>query len=357
MHKPLNIVIFGLSITSSWGNGHATTYRGLVKALARRGHSVLFAERDSPWYAAHRDIEQPRGANVVLYSDFDDLVRQCSDAVRRADLTIVGSYTYHGILLGEWLTNIAARVTAFYDIDTPITLASLCNNSAEYISAELIPEYDLYLSFTGGPTLSRLQSEYGARAARALYCSVDPETYYPEEAVCTWDLGYMGTYSKDRAVAFNQLLIEPAYLWPTGRLVVAGALYPMDIGWPSNVHHVEHVAPDMHRRFFAVQRFTLSLTRTPMVLAGFSPSVRLFEAAACATPIISDCWDGIETFFEPGQEILLGTCSQEVLEYIRTMPDSRRAAIGRAARKRALSEHTALHRAIDLERYYDEVTT
>jgi spore maturation protein CgeB len=167
----------------------------------------------------------------------------------------------------------------------------------------------------------------------------------------------MGTYSKDRAVAFNQLLIEPAYLWPTGRLVVAGALYPMDMGWPSNVHHVEHVAPDMHRRFFAVQRFTLSLTRTPMVLAGFSPSVRLFEAAACATPIISDCWDGIETFFEPGQEILLGTCSQEVLEYIRTMPDSRRAAIGRAARKRALSEHTALHRAIDLERYYDEVTT
>ena len=326
-----------------------------MKALAQRGHSVLFAERDSPWYAKHRDLAKPVGAHVVLYSDLDDVTRRCSDALRQADIAIVGSYAPEGIALGEWVNSVARGVTAFYDIDTPVTLNALDNGGAEYISADLVREYDLYLSFTGGPLLRRLELEYAAQAVRELYCSVDPDFYYPEEAICSWDLGYMGTYSKDRAAGFNQLLLEPAYRWPDGKLTVAGALYPGNMHWPPNVRHVEHVAPGMHRRFFATQRFTLSLTREPMIAAGFSPSVRLFEAAACATPIISDYWQGLETFFEPGEDILVATSASEVLDYIRRMPESQRARIGLAARRRVLSEHTALHRAIALERYIDEV--
>jgi spore maturation protein CgeB len=350
-------VIFGLSITSSWGNGHATTYRALVKALARRGHRILFVEHDSPWYAQHRDMPRPEGAHVVLYSDFDDLVHRCSDAIRKADIMIVGSYTRNGIAIGEWLNGSSAEgVTAFYDIDTPITLRGLEKGGVDYISSDLIREYDIYLSFTGGPTLRRLQSRHRARFAKEFYCSADPDTYYPEETPCSWDLGYMGTYSPDRAAGVRMLLIEPARSWPSGRIMVAGALYPEDTRWPPNITHIEHVTPDMHRQFYGSQRFTLSLTREPMVAAGFSPSVRLFEAASCATPIISDYWEGIDTFFEPGKEILIAKSTRDILEYIQQMPESKRAAIGRAARKRLLSQHTAAHRAVELERCIDEIS-
>jgi spore maturation protein CgeB len=348
---PLRIVIVGLSITSSWGNGHATTYRGLVRELTARGHDVLFLERDVEWYANNRDMPRPPHGRTVLYKDLAELKRRFAGEIEEADLVIVGSYVPEGTEVGEWVTRTARGLTAFYDIDTPVTLAKLARGEDEYLSAALIQQYQLYLSFTGGPTLERLEQEYGASMARPLYCSVDPALYFPERTTVRWDLGYMGTYSDDRQPALDRLLLQPAREWPQGRFTVAGPQYPDSIRWPRNVRRIEHLPPSRHRRFYTAQRFTLNLTRADMIAAGFSPSVRLFEAAACGTAIVSDYWDGIETLFEPGREILIARSATDVLKSVRDLPEQDRLELGQRARARVLSEHTAAHRAAELEGY------
>jgi spore maturation protein CgeB len=350
----MHIVILGLSITSSWGNGHATTYRGLVRALTARGHDVLFLERDKPWYAANRDLPNPPYGTTALYDSLDSLNRHFADAVREADLVIVGSYVPDGVQVGEWVTANAQGVKAFYDIDTPVTLAKLARRDYEYLTPDLIPRYDLYLSFTGGPTLQRLEQEYGSPSARPLYCSVDPERYFPEHHALRWDLGYMGTYSDDRQPTLERLLIEPAHLWRQGRFVVAGPQYPNTIVWGRNIERLEHLAPEQHRAFYCQQRYTLNVTRADMIRAGYSPSVRLFEAAACGVPIISDYWEGIDTIFKPGEEILIVHTANDVLSYLRDLTEDERRAIGERARERVLAAHTADHRAAELEAYVAE---
>lgn len=345
----LRIVILGLSITSSWGNGHATTYRGLVRELAARGHDVLFLERDVAWYADNRDLPPAAHGRTVLYRSVRELKRRFNRRIREADLVIVGSYVPEGAQVGEWVTRTARGLTAFYDIDTPVTLARLARGEVDYITRALIPRYDLYLSFTGGPTLRRLEREYGAQTARALYCSVDPTVYYPEPVPLRYDLGYMGTYSADRQRRLTHLMLCPARAWWSGRFVVAGPQYPATIRWPANVRRIEHLPPDRHRAFYNAQRFTLNITRADMRAAGFSPSVRLFEAAACGTPIISDAWNGIEEILEPGHEVLLADTQEEVLACIRDLPEEERLALGERARRRILAEHTAARRAEELE--------
>ncbi|HJR16868.1 MAG TPA: glycosyltransferase [Gemmatimonadales bacterium] len=348
---PLRIVILGLSITSSWGNGHATTYRGLVRELAARGHDMLFLERDVEWYANSRDMPRPPHGRTILYRDLPELRRRFASEVEDADLVIVGSYVPQGVEVGEWVTQTARGLTAFYDIDTPVTLAKLARGDEEYLSAALIPLYHMYLSFTGGPTLDRLEREYGAQLARPLYCSVDPALYYPESSSIRWDLGYMGTYSDDRQPSLSRLLIEPARQWSGGRFAVAGPKYPSTIDWPANVQRIEHLAPARHRGFYSSQSYTLNLTRADMIAAGFSPSVRLFEAAACGTTIISDCWEGLDTLFEPGTEILTAQTAEDVLGWLQDLSAEERQAIGERARTRVLAEHTAAHRAAELEGY------
>jgi spore maturation protein CgeB len=352
----MKIVILGLSITSSWGNGHATTYRGLVRELARRGHEVVFLEREVPWYADNRDLRRIRGVEVVLYRSVAELQRRHRGTVRGADAVIVGSYVPDGIVVGKWVLEVAEGVTAFYDIDTPVTLAKLQRGDADYISPELVPRYDLYLSFTGGPTLRRIEAELGSPRARALYCSVDPGAYYPERKPMKWDLGYLGTYSPDRQPALEKLLLQTAQLWPEGRFVVAGAQYPPTVAWPRNVGRVEHLPPGRHRGFYNRQRFTLNVTRADMIAAGYSPSVRLFEAAACGTPIITDAWPGLESFFEPGEEVLVAPSTAEMLDVLRKMPRNLAVEIGERARSRVLARHTAAHRAAELESYLCEVS-
>ncbi|HEY9901739.1 MAG TPA: glycosyltransferase [Candidatus Sericytochromatia bacterium] len=351
----MKIVILGLSITSSWGNGHATTYRGLVRELVARGHDVLFLERDVPWYAANRDLPNPSYCHTKLYSSLDELKDSFTPDVRDADFVMVGSYVPEGVAVGEWVTATARGVRAFYDIDTPVTLSKLERGETEYLCPSLIPNYDLYLSFTGGSTLKRIEQQYGSPRARALYCSVDPQLYYPEECNQPWNLGYMGTYSDDRQPALESLLLEPARQWQDGRFVVAGPQYPDAIAWSSNVERIEHLPPSEHRSFYNSQLFTLNITRADMVRAGYSPSVRLFEAAACGTPIISDYWQGIETIFEIGKEILIANSPDEVLHYLQEIPETERRAIGESARTRVLAEHTAAHRAAQLEHYVFQV--
>lgn len=346
----MKFVIIGLSITSSWGNGHATTYRGLVRELDARGHEVLFLERDQCWYADNRDLAEPEYCRVGLYRSLEDLRLRFAGPVAEADCVLVGSYVPDGKRVGDWVMEAAEGVTAFYDIDTPVTIGALRGGRCEYLSPEQIPHYDFYLSFTGGPTLETLEWEFGARHAVAFYCSFDPALYYPDFASQRWNLGYLGTYSPDRQPALERLLLEPARCLPQGRFMVAGAQYPREILWPGNVQRIAHLSPDRHRAFYNGQRFTLNLTRSAMIRLGWSPSVRLFEAAACGTPVISDTWPGLDSFFTPGFEILTARNAEEVKAILQEMAENERWAIGQRARARVLREHTAAHRALQLER-------
>jgi spore maturation protein CgeB len=350
----LEIVILGLSITSSWGNGHATTYRGLTRALAAQGHRVTFLERDVPWYSSNRDLPAPGWCEVALYRGLDELREVHGRALRDADLVVVGSYVLDGAAVGRLVQERSRGVTAFYDIDTHVTLQALARGDCAYLAPDLVPGYDLYLSFTGGPVLARIERELGARAARTLYCSADPELHRPEPGPPRWDLGYVGTYGADRQPALDRLLVEPARRRPARRFAVAGPQYPPDVRWPANVERIEHLAPGEHPAFYAAQRFTLNVTRADMVRAGFSPSVRLFEAAACGVPVVSDVWPGIETVFAPGTEILLARTTEEALAIVEGTPEERRRAIGDRARRRVLAEHTGAHRARALAGYVRE---
>ncbi len=355
MHSQLDIVFLGLSITSSWGNGHATTFRGLVRELGNRGHRVLFLERDVPWYAANRDLPTPPYGRTELYSDLADLKDRFTAQVRAADVVIVGSYVPEGVAVGEWVIRTTHGVAAFYDIDTPVTLAKLERGDTEYLARHLIPRYHLYLSFTGGPILTRLEKKYGAQIARPLYCSFDPTVYYAQAAKPTWDLGFMGTYAPDRELALETLLLAPARHWKQARMAVAGSLFPPEIEWPANVERIEHLPPAKHRAFYTAQRFTLNITRAEMVRAGYSPSVRLFEASACATTIITDYWEGLDTFFRVGKEVLVARSAQDMLSYLLEMSGEERRRIGENARQRVMAEHTAAHRAAELESYLFEL--
>ncbi len=348
--RPLRIVVLGLSLSSSWGNGHATTYRALLRALAARGHDILFLERDVPWYASTRDLTDPAYCRLAFYSGLPDLDRYAG-AIETADVVMVGSYVPNGIAVGRLVQSAARGIKAFYDIDTPVTVEDLEADTCSYLSRELAAGYDLYLSFTGGPILALIERRFGVPAARALYCSVDPDAYAPQRRPTRWDLSFLGTYGADRQPALHRLLIEPARRAPHLRFAVAGAQYPDDIAWPDNVERIEHVPPSEHPAFYAASRFTLNVTRAGMVRAGFSPSVRLFEAAAAGTAIISDAWLGLETILQPEREVIVATRSEDVLAALLSIPETRRRRLGQAARRRVIAGHTAVRRAAQLETY------
>jgi nucleoside-diphosphate-sugar epimerase/spore maturation protein CgeB len=349
----MKLIVFGLSLSSSWGNGHATTFRALLKAFAARGHEVLFLERDVPWYRNNRDIAEPDYCQLEFYHSVEELDHKRAE-IRSADAVIVGSYVPEGVEVGRFVQRTARGITAFYDIDTPVTLAKLDRHDFEYLSPDVIPGYDLYLSFTGGPTLRRIERQFGSPMARALYCSVDPDAYPVLDTPKKWDLSYLGTYSDDRQPTLEKLLIEPARKLPHLKFCVAGPQYPDSIDWPDNVERIDHLPPAEHPAFYAASHYTLNVTRADMIAAGWSPSVRLFEAAACATPVISDKWDGIDSLFDPGREIILADTTDQVVERLASDDDA--STIGRAARERILSAHTATHRAFELERAIEEAT-
>jgi spore maturation protein CgeB len=350
----LAITVLGLSITSSWGNGHATTWRALLRALAARGHRITFLERDVPWYRAHRDLPAAPYCSIRLYRDLADLKRRFAASVAEADVVVIGSFVPDGVAVARWLQANAQGVTAFYDIDTPVTLAKLARGDHEYLSPDVIPGFDLYLSFAGGPSLARLERHFGARRARALYCAVDPEVYRPLPRSRRFDLGYLGTYSADRQPTVERLLLAPARALPGRTFVVAGPQYPESLAWPANVARLDHVPPDRHPEFYNQLRFTLNVTRADMIAAGWSPSVRLFEAAACGVPIISDDWPGLDEFLAPGREILIARSAAEVVRHLRTLGLEERAAIATAARARVLKSHTAACRASQFESHLAE---
>jgi spore maturation protein CgeB len=353
-----SIVFIGLSITSSWGNGHATTYRSLIKGLASQGVNVLFLEQDAPWYAPHRDLTAFPFARIHIYGSLQELKNGYGDDIRHADLVIVGSYVQHGTEVIDWVLETADGAKAFYDIDTPITYTALTRGEAAYLKRAQIPRFDMYLSFTGGPLLEQLEQEFGAHHAQPLYCSVDETLYFPQEGVeKVWKAGYLGTYSQDRQESLEEFLLRPAQTLSQHSFVVAGPQYPQEIVWPANVERIDHIPPEAHCRFYNQQRLTLNITRKDMITWGYSPSVRLFEAAASGTCIMSDYWQGLEDFFLPDKELLVGRKTKDVLSYLNELTDEDLAHIRSRAVKRVLKEHTGQKRAQELLRHVHQFSS
>ncbi|MGG7519337.1 CgeB family protein [Allorhizobium undicola] len=348
MNKPLKLVFIGLTLSSSWGNGHATAYRSLLGGLNALGHECLFLERDMPWYAAHRDLPEASFCRLAYYASVDQLGEVFADDIRGADAVIIGSYVPDGVDVIDLVRAMVPDCLCFYDIDTPVTLARMGREEEDYIARRQLPLFDICFSFSGGPILTVLERDFGVQRAMALYCSVDPDVYHATGEATAWDLGYLGTYSPDRQLVLERLLLRPARLLPHRRFVVAGPSYPADIDWPANVERIEHLPPDAHASFYSRQRFTLNVTRADMVALGWSPSVRLFEAAACGVPIISDIWEGLASLFPEGQAIVLANDTQDVADVLETMPETSRREIAQEAAHIVLTGHTGHARGEEL---------
>lgn len=354
----MKIVVFGLSISSSWGNGHATLWRGLCRALARRGHTVVFFEQDVPYYASHRDLhEMPGRGELVLYRAWDDIVAKARAEIAAADVAMVTSYCPHGREATELVAEAARALRLFYDLDTPVTLAELARGEdVPYLGPQGLRPFDLVLSYTGGRALEALQHRLGACRVAPLYGHVDPEVHRPVPPVAHYrsDLSYLGTYAEDRQRALERLFLAPARRRPNLRFVIGGAMYPQDFPWTDNLHFVRHLPPSEHPAFFGSSRVTLNVTRAAMAEMGWCPSGRLFEAAACGAPIVSDTWEGLDAFFRPDEELLLGSCSEDVVAAL-DRSDAELRRIAAAARERVLTEHTSDRRAGEFERCIDAV--
>lgn len=347
----MKITIFGLAVSSSWGNGHATLWRGLCRALAAAKHQIVFFERDVPYYAAHRDLVHPEGWTLFLYSSWDEIRARAERELAGSDAGLVTSYCPDALEAAELVLSSRARVRCFYDLDTPVTLQRLAaGERVPYVGPRGLAGFDLVLSYTGGEALAALATRLGAARAAALHGCVDPRVHRPVEATGRVYLAsYLGTHSHDRQAPLETLFLGPARRMPERAFALGGALYPAGMEWPANVHYRPHVPPSEHPGFYCSASLTVSVTRAPMARMGHCPSARLFESAACGVPVLSDWWEGLDGFFEPGREILVARTTEEALDAMRR-PAAELAQIGRAARRRALAEHTATARAHELVR-------
>ena len=345
----MKLVIFGLTVSSSWGNGHATLWRGLCKALAGHGHDVTFFEHDVPYYAAHRDFVSSESYEIILYSAWKDTADRAERAVQESDAAFVTSYCPDAQVASDLILDSSA-VKVFYDLDTAVTLEKLrSEGSVSYIPRQGLSGFDLVLSYVGGAALDELKQLLGAQRVAPLYGSVDPELHKPVPRSSHYesDLSYLGTYAADRQERLRELFLQPARNLPEKKFLLGGAQYPEDFPWNENVWFVRHVPPKEHPAFYCSSRATLNVTRAAMARTGFCPSGRLFEAAACEAPIVSDCWEGLDQFFEPGLELLVAKTAQDVVGALSLGSDALRR-VGAAARERVLAAHTAEHRSREL---------
>ena len=342
----MKITLFGLTLSSSWGNGHATPYRAIIRALHRLGHRVTFYERDVPYYARHRDFSQWPYCELKLYPDWESVRAQALAEAADSDVVMTASYVPEGARITDELLSLSRPLRVFYDLDTPITLQRLRQGDLDYLRAEQLAQFDLVLSWTGGQSLGLLQRDYGVKDVRALFGCVDPDLYRPVRARpgLRCELSYMGTYAPDRQAKLESLFLEPARRRPASRFLLAGPLYPAQMKWPPNVQRVEHVAPADHPALYGSSRLTLNLTREAMAVSGYCPSGRFFEAAACGTPIVTDWFGGLDAFFEPGAEVLVARDADEVLRAL-DHSDVDLVQMARRARERTLEQHTGYQRA------------
>jgi spore maturation protein CgeB len=352
----MKLVIFGLSVSSSWGNGHATLWRGLINALASLGHRVVFFERDVDYYAADRDLLDLPGGRLVLYREWAGVQPDARRELEDADVALITSYCPDGVVAAREAADAPVTLRVFYDLDTPVTLDRVrAGEAVPWLGPEGLADFDLVLSYTGGAALGHLQDLLGARRVAPLYGSVDPRVHRPVPAVDRYRCGlsYLGTYAEDRQAALVRLLVEPARRQPRHRFLIGGAQYPPDFPWADNIYFVRHLPPPEHPAFYSSSRMTLNVTRAPMADMGYCPSGRLFEAAACGVPVLSDAWEGLDQFFTPGREILVARDTGEALAALE-LDDAELARVARAARERVLAEHTAERRAAELIARFDD---
>ena len=275
--------------------------------------------------------------------------------LRDADVSMVTSYCPDAVPASQLAFDSPVPLRTFYDLDTGVTLRRIEDGEpVEYIGPRALRDYDLVLSYTGGKALTELRHRLGARKAVPLYGSVDPAVHHPVAPVERFraDLSYLGTYAQDRQDALVRLFIEPARRLRKLRFCIGGAMYPNEFPWTQNIAFVRHLPPDQHCDFYCSSRLTLNVTRAAMAAMGYCPSGRLFEAAACGVPVLSDQWEGLDRFFQPGDEILVARTTEEAVAALE-MSDSQLRRIATAARERTLTEHTAMARAIELERILD----
>lgn len=347
----MKFVIFGLTVSSSWGNGHATLWRALCRALQARGHRIVFFERDVPYYAAHRDVTELADGELILYPDWASALPLARRYLSDADVGMVTSYCPDGRAACAEVLDCPAQVKTFYDLDTPVTFSRLdAGEDVSYLPEQGLGEFDLVLSYTGGQALRDLQTRLGARRVAPLYGSVDPAAHRPapDRPEFAADLSYLGTYAADRQFMLERLFIQPARALPTRRFAIAGAQYPPEFPWTENIFFVRHLPPALHPAFYCSSRLTLNVTREAMAAMGYCPSGRLFEAAACQAAILSDQWEGLDEFFVPGEEILIAHSTQQAVQALQ-LSDGELRRIGENARQRVLECHTAARRAQELE--------
>jgi spore maturation protein CgeB len=357
MAAGLKIAFFGSSLVSAYWNGAATYYRGIIRALAARGHSVTFYEPDAFDRQRHRDLEDPLWAKVVVYRPEEHAARVALSSATSADVLVKAS----GVgVLDEFLEREILAVrrpyqrAIFWDVDAPATLDRLHTRPDDPF-LPLAREYDQIFTYGGGPPVVRGYLALGAKRCTPIYNALDPETHHPVEAAAhrpEIDLMFIGNRLPDREKRVDEFFFKPAELLAQSRFTLGGN------GWgdrclPSNVHYIGHVYTADHNRLNCGSLAVLNVNRESMARYGYSPPTRFFEAAGAGACVLSDAWEGIELFLEPDTEILIARNGTEVASHLSELSVERARRIGAAARRRLLAEHTYAKRAIEVEHVLD----
>jgi spore maturation protein CgeB len=348
----VNIAFFGSSLTSAYWNGAATYYRGLLSALADRGHRVTFFEPDAYDRQRHQDLPDPPFAKVVVFDDDEEAALGAVERARGADLVVKASGVgVHDALLEAAVLDLQGegRVVAFWDVDAPATLARLAEDADDPFRP-LVGRYDVVFTYGGGDPVVRAYEAFGARACHPIYNGVDPSTHHPvpPDGAYEADLAFLGNRLPDRERRVEDFFLAVAERLPERRFLLGGSGWA-DKPMPHNVRSLGHVYTRDHNAFNVSPTAVLNVSRESMARMGFSPATRVFEAAAAGACLVSDAWEGIETFFEPGRELLVARSGEEVAEHIERLTQEEARRIGAAARRRALAEHTYDRRALEVE--------
>jgi spore maturation protein CgeB len=352
MHRGLKIAFFGSSLLSAYWNGAATYYRGMVRALHEDGHQITFYEPDAYDRQAHRDIPEPPWAKVVVYaSAHEEAAYRVLEEARNADLIIKASGVgVFDALLEQAVPELrrAGALTAFWDVDAPATLARVLRIPDDPFR-RLIPCYDLILTYGGGEPVIKAYEALGAQACIPIYNALDPSTHYPvsPDPRFAGDLGFLGNRMPDREMRVEEFFFRAAAEAPECRFLLGGNGW-QDKSMLANVTYVGHVYTYDHNRFNCSPRAILNVNRASMADYGFSPPTRIFEAAGAGACLITDAWEGIELFLEPDSEVIVVQDGYELAKQLHGLTPLRASAIGAAARRRTLAEHTYRHRAEQL---------
>jgi spore maturation protein CgeB len=349
----LNIAFFGSSLVSSYWNGAATYYRGIIRALHARGHRITFYEPDAYGRQAHRDLADVPWARVVVYpGDDEGAALRCVEEARAADVLVKASGVGVYDALLEAAIPAARRprsLAIFWDVDAPATLDRLRSNPSDPFRA-LIPRYDLVFTYGGGEPIVRGYEALGARGCEPVYNALDPDTHFRVEPERRYDadLAFLANRLPDREARADAFFFEVARGLPARRFLLGGSGWD-DPSLPRNVAWVGHVGTADHNAFNSTPRAVLNVARDSMAAAGFSPATRVFEAAGAAACVITDAWDGIELFLEPGREVLVARDGGDVAHHLAALTEARARALGEAARRRVLAHHTYAERARQVE--------